>query len=77
LDGGSAHHEACTCRGRQNTEKRLHISVTQTGLEPTIPVLEQSKTIRALDHVANVTCMNTVKQINLNIITFSKYLNID
>jgi len=49
LDGGSARRKATTYTGQHNTEKRGHTSMPRAGFEPTIPVFERSKTVRALD----------------------------
>jgi hypothetical protein len=38
--------------GQHNTEKRGHTSMPRVGLEPTIPVFERSKAVRALDCAA-------------------------
>jgi hypothetical protein len=38
--------------GQYNTEKPGHTSMPRVGFEPTIPVFERSKTIRALDSAA-------------------------
>jgi hypothetical protein len=38
--------------GQHNTEKRGHTSMPRVGFEPTIPVLERPKTVRAIDGMA-------------------------
>jgi len=52
LNGGSAHRKASTYTGQHNTEKCGHTSMPLAGFEATIPVIERSKTIRALDRAA-------------------------
>jgi hypothetical protein len=41
--------------GQHNTEKRGHTSMPRAGFDPTIPVFERPKTVRALDRAANGT----------------------
>jgi hypothetical protein len=52
LHGGSVHRKASTYIGQRNTENRGHASLPPAGFEPTIPVFERSKTMRALDFAA-------------------------
>jgi len=44
-----------TYTGHHNTAKRGHISMPRAGFEPTIPVFEQSKSVRALDRAVTGT----------------------
>jgi len=55
LDGKSALSKASTCTGEYYTEKRGHKSLPRAGVEPTIPVFERSKTVRALDRAVTGT----------------------
>jgi hypothetical protein len=41
-------------RTTQTQNKRTQTSMSQVGLEPTIPVFEQAKTVHALDRAATV-----------------------
>jgi hypothetical protein len=41
--------------GQHNTEKSGHISIPRVGFEPTTPVFERSKTVRASDRSARGT----------------------
>jgi len=50
--GGSARRKAITYTGQHNTEKRGHTSTPRVGLEPTIPVFERPKTVRASERLA-------------------------
>jgi hypothetical protein len=52
LEGGSARHKATTYAGQHNTQKRGHTIMPRAGFEHTIPMFEQSKTVRALDRAA-------------------------
>jgi hypothetical protein len=52
LDGGTAHRKATTYTGEHKTEKREYTSMPRARFEPTIPVLERSKTVRASDGAA-------------------------
>jgi hypothetical protein len=52
LDGGSARREATPYTGQHNTEIRGHTSMPLAGFEPTIPLFERLKTVRALDRAA-------------------------
>jgi len=55
LDGGSALFKATTYTRQHNTEKRGHTYMPRTEFEPTIPVFERSKKVRALDRAATGT----------------------
>jgi hypothetical protein len=44
--------KASTYTEQHDTEKRQHISMPRAGLEPAIPVFEQSNSVRALDCAA-------------------------
>jgi hypothetical protein len=47
LGRGSARRKAITNTGQNNTERRGHTSMPRAEFEPTIPVFERLKTIRA------------------------------
>jgi hypothetical protein len=53
LDRGLSRCKATTSAGQHNTEKCGHTSMPRVGFEPTIPVFERLKTVRALDCAAN------------------------
>jgi hypothetical protein len=55
LDGGSARRKASAYTGQHNTEKRGHMSMPRAGFEPTILVVEGSKTVCASDRAAITT----------------------
>jgi hypothetical protein len=57
-----------TEKGRHNTEKSGYISMPRAGFEPTIPVFELSKTIRALDsaHPLGPILIQTAEAVSLN-----------
>jgi len=46
--------------GQRNKEKCGHTFMPRVGFEPTIPVLEQPKTVLTLDRVATGTGFNPV-----------------
>jgi len=48
----SAHRCTSTYTGQHNTEKRRYTSMPRAGFNPTIPVFERSRIIRALDRAA-------------------------
>jgi len=52
LDGGSTRRKAVADTGQHNIEKRGHTLMLRAGFEPTIPVSERLKTVRALEHAA-------------------------
>jgi hypothetical protein len=55
LDGGSARHKAATrTQNRKIQNERTQTSMSQVGLELTIPVFERAKTVHALDGAATV-----------------------
>jgi hypothetical protein len=56
LDGESARRKVTTYTGQHNTEKRGHTSIMhRAGFEPTVPVFERLKTVRALDRAVTGT----------------------
>jgi len=59
LDGGSVRRKATTYKRQHNTEKRVHTSIPRAGFEPTIPVFERLKTVRALDLMAIIIFKNS------------------
>jgi hypothetical protein len=60
LGGGSARRKASTYTGQHNTEKRGHTAMPRAGFEPTIPVFERLKPVRALDYAVIVTGIITI-----------------
>jgi hypothetical protein len=54
LDGGWARRRAINCTGQHKQNKRKQTTMPQVEFEPTTPVFEQGKTVRALDRAANV-----------------------
>jgi len=63
LGRGSARHKASTYKGQHNTEKRGHTLMPRVGFEPTIPVFERSKAVRASDQT---TILSKVSDIFVN-----------
>jgi len=63
LDGESARRKASTYTGQHNTEKCGHTSMPRAGFEPTIPVFERSKTVRASDDAVIGTDPNIIRMI--------------
>jgi len=49
LDGRSARREVTTYTRQHNTQKRGHTSIPRARFEPTIPVFERLKAVRASD----------------------------
>jgi len=47
--------------GQHETEKRGHTSMPRVGFEPTIPVLERSKTVRVSDRAAIGTGVKIIR----------------
>jgi len=56
LEGGSAHLKASTFTGQHNIGKSGHISVPRMGFKHTVPEIDRSKNISALDCTADGIC---------------------
>jgi hypothetical protein len=77
LDGGSARRKASTYTGQHNKEKRGHTSMPRAGFEPTIPMFERPKTVRASDHAAigtgNTKCFSLKKKCKIYLYQVSRF----